>query len=39
VKTVAANKMVVFTSVPQKLRGANIRESTKMTEPQDDDPC
>jgi hypothetical protein len=38
VKTAAADKIVLFTSVPQKWRGANIRDSTKITEPQDDDP-
>jgi hypothetical protein len=38
VKTAAAETIILFTSVPQQSRGANIRDSTKITEPQDEDP-
>jgi hypothetical protein len=38
VKTAAADRIIRFTNVPQQLRGANIRDSTKITEPLNEDP-
>ena len=38
VKTAAAETIILFTSVPQQSRGANIRDSTKITEPLNEDP-